>query len=275
MAQVYKLASETIVANKPVETDDQIIERLRNRFNILENMTRAVKTGKVRSMIVSGPPGVGKSHNVEKVLSVHDTIADIAGDPGMRQYEIVKGTMSALHLYLKLYTYKDPKNIVVFDDCDSVLLDDESLGLLKTALDSTSRRTISWHKASRILQEAGIPNSFDFMGGCIFITNLKFDNVRSKKLRDHLAALESRSHYLDLTIDTDHEKILRIKQIVGDGMLHKYRLGADIESEIIEFISDNKHRMRELSLRMVIKAAELVKSFGTGWKEVAELTLMT
>lgn len=275
MAQVYKLASETVIANKPVETDDQIIERLRNRFNILENMTRAVKTGKVRSMIVSGPPGVGKSHNVEKVLSVHDTIADIAGDPGMRQYEIVKGTMSALHLYLKLYTYKDPKNIVVFDDCDSVLLDDESLGLLKTALDSTSRRTISWHKASRILQEAGIPNSFDFMGGCIFITNLKFDNVRSKKLRDHLAALESRSHYLDLTIDTDHEKILRIKQIVGDGMLHKYRLGEDVESEIIEFISDNKHRMRELSLRMVIKAAELVKSFGTGWKEVAELTLMT
>ena len=275
MAQVYKLASETVVANKPVESDDQIIERLRNRFSILESMTRAVKTGKVRSMIVSGPPGVGKSHNVEKVLSVHDTIADIAGEPGMRQYEIVKGTMSALHLYLKLYTYKDPKNIVVFDDCDSVLLDDESLGLLKTALDSTSRRTISWHKASRILQEAGIPNSFDFMGGCIFITNLKFDNVRSKKLRDHLAALESRSHYLDLTIDTDHEKILRIKQIVGDGMLHKYRLGEDVESEIIEFISDNKHRMRELSLRMVIKAAELVKSFGTGWKEVAELTLMT
>ena len=275
MAQVYKLASENIVVNKPVETDEQIIERLRNRFTILENMTRAVKTGKVRSMIVSGPPGVGKSHNVEKVLSVHDTIADIAGEPGMRQYEIVKGTMSALHLYLKLYTYKDPKNIVVFDDCDSVLLDDESLGLLKTALDSTSRRTISWHKASRILQEAGIPNSFDFMGGCIFITNLKFDNVRSKKLRDHLAALESRSHYLDLTIDTDHEKILRIKQIVGDGMLHKYQLGEDVETEIIEFISNNKHRMRELSLRMVIKAAELVKSFGTGWKEVAELTLMT
>ena len=275
MAQVYKLASETAVANKPVETDEQIIARLRNRFTILENMTRAVKTGKVRSMIVSGPPGVGKSHGVEQVLKVHDTIADIAGDPGMRQYEIVKGTMSALHLYLKLYTYKDPKNIVVFDDCDSVLLDDESLGLLKTALDSTSRRTISWHKASRILQEADIPNSFDFMGGCIFITNLKFDNVRSKKLRDHLAALESRSHYLDLTIDTDHEKVLRIKQIVADGMLHKYRLGADVETEIIEFINDNKHRMRELSLRMVIKAAELVKSFGTGWKEVAELTLMT
>ena len=275
MAQVYKLASETVVANKPVETDEQIIARLRNRFTILENMTRAVKTGKVRSMIVSGPPGVGKSHGVEQVLKVHDTIADIAGDPGMRQYEIVKGTMSALHLYLKLYTYKDPKNIVVFDDCDSVLLDDESLGLLKTALDSTSRRTISWHKASRILQEADIPNSFDFMGGCIFITNLKFDSVRSKKLRDHLAALESRSHYLDLTIDTEREKVLRIKQIVADGMLHKYRLGEDVETEIIEFINDNKHRMRELSLRMVIKAAELVKSFGNGWKEVAELTLMT
>ena len=274
MARIFTLADTVANAQQSVETDEQIIERLRTRFNVLENMTRAVKMGKVRSMIVSGPPGVGKSHGVERVLSVHDTVADLAGDSSMRQYEIVKGTMSALHLYLKLYTYKDPKNIIVFDDCDSVLLDDESLGLLKTALDSTSKRTISWHKASRILQDAGIPNSFDFMGGCIFITNLKFSNVHSKKLRDHLQALESRSHYLDLTIDTDREKILRIRQIVKDGMLHNYRLDENMQDEIVNFIDHNKHRMRELSLRMVIKAAELVRSFGDGWKNVAELTLM-
>jgi replication-associated recombination protein RarA len=41
--------------------DDEIMERLKQRFDILEDMTRAVKKGDVRSMIVTGPPGVGKS----------------------------------------------------------------------------------------------------------------------------------------------------------------------------------------------------------------------
>src|SRR6056297_2736722 len=47
------------------ETDAEIIERTRQRFNILDDMTRAVKAGTIRAMIVSGPPGVGKSFGVE------------------------------------------------------------------------------------------------------------------------------------------------------------------------------------------------------------------
>ena len=49
-------------------SDEAIIERLRQRFQILDDMTRAVKKGDVRAMIVTGPPGVGKSFGVEKVL---------------------------------------------------------------------------------------------------------------------------------------------------------------------------------------------------------------
>jgi hypothetical protein len=43
--------------------------------------------------------------------------------------------------------------------------------------------------------------------------------------------------------------------------------------EIIQFISDNKTKMRELSLRTVIKCADLVKSFPDKWKEMANITL--
>ena len=111
-----------------VESDEEIVARLRNKFSVLENMTRAVKAGQVRSMIVSGPPGVGKTFGIERVLARHDTIANLSGI--IKPYEIIKGTMSALHLYLRLYTYKDPKNVLVFDDCDSVLFDEESLALL-------------------------------------------------------------------------------------------------------------------------------------------------
>ena len=263
---------QTKTASK--ETDAEIIERLRERFQILDDMTRAVKKGDVRAMIVSGPPGVGKSFGVEKVLSKHDVMANIANDEKLKKYEIVKGAMSAIGLYKKLYEFSDKKCILVFDDCDSVLLDDLSLNILKAALDSSKKRTISWNTDSRSLVQEGVPNQFEFAGGAIFITNIKFENVKSKKLQDHLAALESRCHYLDLTIDTEREKILRIKQIVNDGMLADYEFDDATVQEIVDYITTNAKRMRELSLRMVLKVADLRKSMPKQWQRVAELSCM-
>jgi hypothetical protein len=257
------------------ETDAEIMDRLRDRFEILDDMTRAVKSGKVRAMIVTGPPGVGKSHGVETVLSKHDVFANVAQDEKLKKYEVVKGAMSALGLYSKLYHYKDAKNILVFDDCDSVLLDDLSLNILKAALDTSSKRMIHWNTDSHLLRREGVPDSFEFKGGAIFITNIKFDHVKSKKLRDHLEALESRCHYLDLTIDTEREKILRIEQVVNEcGMLDKYEFEPYQAMEVVDFVKANVHRLRELSLRTVLKVADLKHGFPDKWKAVAEVTCM-
>ena len=261
--------------NKPkTETDEQIKERLRERFEILNDMTRAVKKGDVRAMIVTGPPGVGKSFGVEEVLSKHDLMATVANNSKLKKYEVVKGAMSALGLYSKLYEYKDAKSILVFDDCDSVLQDELSLNILKAALDSSKKRTIHWNTDSRLLRDQGAPNSFEFKGGAIYITNIKFENVRSKKLQDHLAALESRCHYLDLTIDTEREKMLRIEQIIEDGMLMDYEFTTEEQAELVSFIDNNKKKLRELSLRTVLKIADLRKSFPNKWQSVAEVTCM-
>jgi hypothetical protein len=163
---------------------------------------------------------------------------------------------------------------VVFDDCDSVLLDDLSLNILKAALDSSKKRTISWNTDSRVLRNEGVPDKFEFKAGAIFITNIKFENVRSKKLQDHLAALESRCHYIDLQMDTDREKVLRIKQITEDGMLDSYDFEGNERDEIIDFIVTNRAKMRELSLRTVLKVADLRKSMPANWQAVAEVTVM-
>ena len=265
-------AKEAELAN---ETDAEIMERIGARFEILEDMTRAVKKGDVRAMIVTGPPGVGKSFGVEKVLSKHDVFANVADDKKLKKYEVVKGAMSAIGLYKKLYEFSDNKSILVFDDCDSVLLDDLSLNILKAALDSSKKRTIHWNTDSRSLSQEGVPNSFEFKGGAIFITNIKFDHVRSKKLKDHLEAIESRCHYLDLTIDTEREKLLRIKQVVEQhGMLDDYKLSTEAKSDVVQFVTDNAKRMRELSLRMVLKVADIAQSMPAKWQSVAEVTCM-
>jgi hypothetical protein len=264
-----------VVKNIDNETDEQILDRMRERFEILDDMTKAVKHGDVRAMIVTGPPGVGKSFGVEKVLSRHDVFATVANDPALRKYEVVKGAMSALGLYTKLYNYSSDKCILVFDDCDSILLDDLSLNILKAALDTNKKRMIHWNTDSHLLRREGIPDSFEFNGGAIFITNIKFSSVRSKKLRDHLEALESRCHYLDLTIDTIREKLLRIRQVVTDcGMLDDHKLTDEVKLEVVEFVSSNTDKLRELSLRTVLKVADLAQSFPTRWKSIAQMTVM-
>jgi hypothetical protein len=257
--------------NVPKETDEQTIERLRERFDMLEDMTRACKKGDVRAMIVSGPPGVGKSHGVEKVLAKHDMITTLANT--QPKFVVVKGAMSPLGLYMKLFNYSAKDNVVVFDDCDSIFQDELSLNILKAALDSKKTRKIFWNTDSRALRSEGIPDQFEFKGSAVFITNLKFEKVKGK-LREHLEALESRCHYIDLTIDTDREKMLRIKQIVGDGMLDEYAFEDDTAEEILDFVSINKDRLRELSLRTVLKIADLAKAFPTKWESMAENTVM-
>ena len=254
------------------ESDEEIIARLSERFSILTEMTKAVKHGDVRAMIVSGPPGVGKSFGVEAVLQKDDLFNTLGNKKP--KYEVVKGAMSSLGLYCKLYEYADAGNVIVFDDCDSILMEDLSLNILKGALDSSKKRFIAWNTDSRLLRSEGIPDRFEFKGAAIFITNIKFQHVKSKRLKDHLDALESRCHYIDLEMDTDREKMLRIKQIVSEGMLDDYDFEQVTTDEVVNFIDTHQSKLRELSLRTVLKVADLRKAFPSNWQAMAKTTVM-
>lgn len=275
-------AGTPVLAEQPVEephvavvheSDEEAIERIRNRFQILDEMAKAATTGDIRAMIVSGPPGVGKSYGVEKIVEKACMFDQLAGK--RLRAEVVKGSATPIGLYQTLYKYSDKNCMLVFDDCDSILVDDVALNLLKGALDSGSKRKISWLSESRALRAEGIPDSFNFNGSVIFITNLKFDKMKSQKLKDHLDALQSRCHYLDLTLDTMRDKILRIKQIAADGALFENMdLDKVAEQEIIDYMEEHKNSLREVSLRMAIKVAQLRKSFPLRWKDMAKVTCM-
>ena len=265
----------TVHFEKPtgVETDDEAMDRIRERFDILHEMTKATVSGDIRAMIVSGPPGVGKSYGVETEIEKACLFDKLAGK--RLRAEVVKGSATPIGLYQTLYKYSDANSVVVFDDCDSILLDDVALNLLKGALDSGKKRVISWLSESSALRREGIPDRFEFKGSVIFITNLKFDKMKSQKLRDHLDALQSRCHYLDLTLDTMRDKLLRIRQIANDGQLFaEYEFDDETQEEIIDFMAHNATRFREMSLRMAIKIADLRKSFPLKWIAIAEVTCM-
>jgi hypothetical protein len=265
-----KFAKETVK-----ETETEAMDRIASRFEVLDEMSRACINGDIRAMIVSGPPGVGKSYGVETQMERASMFDKLAGKKV--RFNIVKGAMTALGLYAQLYKYSDSKNVLIFDDCDSVFTDDLALNILKAALDSGKTRRICWNSDSRLLREEGIPNTFNFNGSAIFITNLKFGNLKSKKLQDHLEALQSRCHFLDLTIDGDRDKMLRIKQVHRDsegGLFSDYEFTEEQSQMVIDFMWDNHTKLREVSLRMCLKIADLVKISPNNWKNLARTTCM-
>lgn len=256
------------------ETEDAAMERIAETFLMLDKIVDACARNVVRGLVVSGPPGIGKSFGVEKQLEAANMFRKLQGkDP---KYEVISGGISSIGLYQKLYYNRSPEQVLVFDDCDGILFDEESLNLLKAALNSGDKRRICWNKESRTLAVEDIPEQFDFEASIIFLSNIDFERTINKgsRVAAHLEAIMSRCHYLDLEIGSLRDKLLRIRQIVRDGMLTPYNFTAEQESAVLDFIVDNAEYLREVSLRMVKKVADFVKADPAGWLEMAEATCL-
>lgn len=257
------------------ETKDEAMERIASTFAMLDKITNAASQGTVRGLVVSGPPGIGKSFGVEKQLVAANMFRTMNGSEPM--YDIISGAMSAIGLYQKLYFNRALGFVTVLDDSDGVLFEEESLTILKAALNSGDKRRISWNKQSRALDMGGIPDAFDYEGSILFLSNIDFDRsiAKGSRISDHLAAIMSRCHYLDLEIGSLRDKLLRIEQICRDGMLAPYDFSPQQEAEIVAFMVDNAEYLRECSLRMVKKVADFVKTDPNGWYDMAESTCLT
>lgn len=252
------------------ETDAEIEVKLSERFGILKLLAKAAAEGQAKALIISGPAGLSKSYTVEKVLE--------EWDPSETRYRIVKGFVKATGLYKTLFQNKEEGQVLVFDDADSIFFDDTSLNFLKAALDSTERRRISYLSEYKIVDEETatvIPSTFEYNGTCIFITNYDFDALIAKnhKLSPHMQALVSRAHYVDLAMKTRRDYMIRIKQVVGEGLFDGKNMSPVQIKETVQFIEDNIERVRELSLRTALKVG-MIRKFNQDWEKVARVTCL-
>ena len=249
-----------------LETDAEVDARISERFEILDTLTEACVIGNARALIVSGPAGLGKSFTVEKRLA--------KWDPEGTNHVIVKGYVRATGLVKLLYHYRHESNVIVFDDADAIFFDDVSLNLLKAVCDTTEKRRVSWLSEGKLVSDEDseiIPRTFDFNGTIIFISNYDFDAMidRGHRLAAHLQAMVSRSHYIDLQMHTKREYLVRIRQVINEGLLSF--LTDQGRGEVIAYIEKNSARLRELSLRMALKIGSLRKQGGQ-WEKLANVT---
>ena len=266
---------------RDVGSDEDIILRIGKRFNVVDRMIDGMVEGIIRSLVVSGAPGVGKTFNIERRLDLYEQ------DFNLKIIKL-KGGASPAGLYQALWSARE-NGIVMIDDCDSLLDDEQSLNLLKVALDSTQKRVVGWAKQSswvfnpdlcksdeqdRLLEKGLVPNNFEFHGQVIYITNRDFaGQVNHGKMGPHYAALMSRSVYVDLTLHTIRQRMVWMRHIFLSEMYQVKGLSLDAAEEIMEFVAENAARFHDLSLRMVGQVADFRK-IGNDWRDLAEVTKM-
>ncbi|MDE1940742.1 MAG: ATP-binding protein [Patescibacteria group bacterium] len=253
------------------ETPAERVARIAERFNVMWKLTKGAIKGDVRSLILSGAPGVGKSHTIVSLL-------EEAKDKGTIKYGAVSGVGSALGLYKQMYKYSEKNNILLLDDADALYDDEASISLLKAGLDTTHRRTISWLSESNVLKSEDIPDNFVYEGSMIFITNKDFQtiiDIGSGRLVPHFQALMNRSIYLDLKLHSDKDLIAWIEfMILKNHILVQRDLTHDEEKLAVEWLKKHYTEVRSLSIRTALFLADFIKSDPKGWDSIAKVTLL-
>lgn len=260
---VIRKATKDSVDSAPVKESRFSINE---RFGFVSDMVAMLASGAQASVVVTGPGGLGKSFTVTKALAdcgLQDVSLLEDFDVGTilktaKTFRVIKGYSTPKGLYRTLYENKD--GVIVFDDCDSVLKDPTSLNLLKGALDSYSRRIISWRADIR---DEDLPTSFEFKGRVIFISNLASSNIDQ--------AIITRSMAVDLSM-TNKQKIERMQHLLSSGEFMP-EFDKTIKADAMGLIERLQDSVKELSLRTLIQVTKIRQSAGKNWANLAEYTI--
>ena len=253
-----QVEESTGVVNNQPKIDEFGINK---RFEFVQQMVTMVSKKTIASAIITGQGGLGKTHTVLKSLKAQgliDTTDLAAFEEGYKfnsskSYRVVKGYSTAKGLYRTLF--EGNGQVLVFDDCDSVLKDPVALNLLKGALDSYGERWISWNAD---MKDEDLPRSFKFTGAIVFISNMDADRIDQ--------AVKTRAMCVDLSM-TQMQKLERMEVIMKeDEFLPEYSMG--FKQDALNLLKEVAHTVDNLSLRSLI-AVTKIRAENENWKDLA------
>jgi len=238
---------------------------LEENYANVEKYVKGVCEGKFRSVIVNGPPGVGKTFSVDAYLKQH-------ANEGA--YKVVAGHMTPLSLYGNLYQYRNAGDVLVLDDIDSVFSKIEGINLLKAAMDTKPVRKVNWESTSAAVLILGLPSGFEFKGSIVLISNIGFSR-KASKLQEHLNALKDRSYSLQVSDGTNEALYQQVCfMVVKKGLLDSFDLTKRQQSAILDYIGTNIDNLHKISLRLAMKLAALMKANPDEWISMADSGLL-
>lgn len=266
-------------------------------FDQMDTLVKSVGQGINPALLITGQGGIGKSFGVGRVLK--EVLGLVKGE----DYVIMKGSNSSFAMYR--FLYNNYNKIIIFDDCDSVFSDKDSMNILKAVLDSGAERIVSWDTAGTVPVKSGlsheeieeiladysgkhnnkiaVPSQFEFEGGIIFISNMKKSEIEKRD-----AALLTRCMNIDITFSIE-DTINRIKTCLP---FIKYYASKKVNGEAVD-ITDEQDKAEvmeymlstefksilerksnvQVSFRTLINLCKLKASDPDNWKSCASLAI--
>jgi hypothetical protein len=201
------------------------------RYEMLGRLVQHTASGNLRSLFIAGNPGIGKTFTVTEVLEANGYSEEV-------DYITVSGHSTPFSLYKTLFDNNG--KIIVFDDCDSVFGTEIGANILKAVLDTTGKRQVSWKSNERTL--ADYPDTFQFTGQVIFLSNLELDDVPG--------AILSRSVMVDLWLGND--EIIDLMELLAPSIAEKAGATEKNALDVIGLIRKYRNNIDMLSLRTLV-----------------------
>lgn len=192
------------------------------------------------SFIWKGEPGIGKSHTTMQTL-------EELGLRNKKDYAVLSGYTTPLELYT--FLYENREKIVVLDDIPNVFENETSYHILLSALWTvTSERMIYYLTSSPRLK---VPNSFNFKGKIIFLTN---------RMPADSSSLRSRCMFYEMNL-TFWDKLELMEEIART---------TGISPDVMQFIRENANETtKNFNLRTMVKINSLFLQNIEDWRRLA------
>lgn len=231
-------------------------------FDDLQDLLDLVISGAQPSLLVTGMAGIGKTASVLQALSKHKS---------QDEFKIIKGFSTPFGLYQTLF--QNRTKMVVFDDCDSVFRDPNARNILKAALDSYDKRTVSWPSRNtfspegmtpeeidaKVDEDEKLPNEFDFEGQVVFISNLRKDQIEP--------AILSRTMAIDITLRAK-DVFLRMETILSK---LDPKVKEIYKKDALEHLKQNHDKLgKQVNIRTLINAGRMRAGGSPNWKRLVE-----
>lgn len=227
-------------------------------FAIMDKAIQAIIKKQRTSLIIAGGGGVGKTVAVKKAMW-------FANKKEGKDYIKISGISSPDDLYKTLYEHKSNK-ILVFDDCETLLKEENAISILKSACDTLPKRTINYilkgsEDTSSIFRT---PKAVEFTSSVIIITNSDASTIDR--------ALRSRTTVVNMVINPK----LMIEKI--ESMLNTLRpnVNMGIKIEVMNYLKSlyAKYPKMDFNYRTFLNTLDNRILFPSDWKELTKNTVL-
>lgn len=285
------------VKNTQKKMDETVYSDPKYVFEDIKTLTKFVAQGGSKSLIVCGMGGIGKTYEVTS------TLRKIYGEPGAKYTYHSGAKISPRSFYSAVFRERDM--LQVWDEADSILKQDDTVMMLKPALDTSGKPAMEYvtntlpmtgkneaeirdyclqcdeadtlvytNNPNKLKEgEMTFPSKFYFDGQMIFISNM-----RATEIED---AIKSRSIFLDVYLSAT-DVMNRMKTIMKaqypdetDESLNEFfdTMGASVPDEgpVTYMTPELARRNKPLTIRSLVLGMALKKAGVEAWERIASM----